>query len=493
MSRNVAGIHSIPTLALLPLALALAGAVPGCRKTEAPSAPEPAVRPNVLLVVLDTTRADYFSGNGHPKPTTPHVDALAAEGTRYTRAYATDFWTLPSHASLFTGLYPGEAGATAETNHLPERVVTLAERLQESGYDTGAVVCNVWISRERGFGQGFTDFAEMWRGENGGQGADTQHDEQPAVDRAVAWMTQRVAGASSPFFLFVNFNIAHLPYAPPPEVREQFFSQAWPPERVTRLMRIAGMWPHLAGRLQLGETDYSIMRELYEAEVARADDYTGQLVDALKRLAILDETLVIVTSDHGENIGDHGMIDHLLSMHETTLHIPMVIRYPGRFAAGVSVDDLVSLVDVMPTVLDVCGALDESTRPDIERTSLCREDRPRRLFVVAENERPVNGVRLMKKSFPAFDTSKIDYPMRAIRTRRHRLIWHQGREVELFDLMNDPSETRNVGAIYPEIREELFALLKAWTERGGAAADATMFESQDAESLERLRSLGYID
>ncbi len=259
-------------------------------------------------------------------------------------------------------------------------------------------------------------------------------------------------------------------------------------------MRISGMWPYLAGKIKLDQTDFRIMRELYEGEVARADAYAGQLIDALSRWSILDDTLVIVTSDHGENIGDHGMIDHLLSMHETTLHIPLVIRYPRRFSAGTTNDDLVSLVDIVPTVLDVCGLLDVSEVPGIERRSLCREDRLRHRFVVAENERPINGIRLLRKNFPEFDTSTINHPMRAIRTQRYKLIWHEGRKVELFDLESDPGETRDLAASHPQIREELLGQLKDWKARGGTATDAgQMFESQDAESLERLRSLGYID
>ncbi|MHC4696965.1 MAG: sulfatase family protein [Planctomycetota bacterium] len=481
-------------LYLLLSACWLALVLPGCRKPEEVKEEEQ-IRPNVLMVVLDTTRADYFSAYGHPQPTTPRTDQLATEGIRYTQAFATDFWTLPAHASLFTGLYPGEAQATAETNHMPEHVVTIAEHLRDNGYETGAVVCNPWVSIERGFGQGFTDFAEMWRKENRPIGAAGEsRSEQPAVDRAVAWMEQKLAVTRSPFFLFVNFNVAHLPYTPPPEVRNRFAKQAWPPARVTRLMRISGMWPYLAGKIRLDETDFKIMRELYEAEVARADTYTGQLIDALSRWSILDDTLVIVTSDHGENIGDHGMIDHLLSMHETTLRIPLIIRYPKRFNTGTTCDELVSLVDIVPTVLDVCGLLDVSEVPGVERRSLCREDRLRHRFVVAENERPINGIRLLKSNFPEFDTSTINYPMRAIRTQRYKLIWHEGRKVELFDLQSDPNETRDLAASHPQIRDDLLGQLKDWKARGGTATDAgQMFESHDAESLERLRSLGYID
>ncbi len=189
-------------------------------------------RPNILLVVLDTARADYFSCYGHERPTTPSVDQLAEGGVRFEHAYATDFWTLPSHASLLTGLYPTEAQATSETNHLPDSVTTLAERLHVCGYRTGAVVCNAWVSRERGFARGFEDFTEMWREPKRPLCAEKPGlSEQEAVDRAVTWMDARTQ-ERAPFFLFVNFNVAHMPYRPPQDFWKQFATREWPGVRL---------------------------------------------------------------------------------------------------------------------------------------------------------------------------------------------------------------------------------------------------------------------
>ena len=177
---------------------------------------------NVLLVTLDTTRADYFSCYGKRPRTTPRMDDFAADSARYSRAFSTDFWTLPSHASILTGLYPSEAGATSETNHLPADVTTLAEHLKEAGYQTGAVVCNAWVSAERGFDQGFTDYVEMWRARNRpGPGASPARREQAPADQAVAWIERHAVGPA-PFFLFINFNMAHLPYRPPSRFRARF-------------------------------------------------------------------------------------------------------------------------------------------------------------------------------------------------------------------------------------------------------------------------------
>lgn len=445
-------------------------------------------RPNVLLVVLDTTRADYLSSYGHPRPTTPRLDRLAAEGTLYLRAYATSFWTLPSHASLLTGLYPSVAGATSETNHLPADAETLAELLRGAGYRTGAVIRNAWISEERGFGQGFDDFIEAWRGEGSSPGPEA---EQAAVDAAVAWLEEREA-TEGPFFLLVNLNVAHLPYLPPEDSRRRFSSEPWPPERVARLMEIKGGWQHLAGELPLDDTDYRILRQLYAAEVATADELVGQILDALEDDGRLDDTLVIVTSDHGENLGEHGMIDHMLSMYDTTTRVPLIIRYPERFEAGAREEDLVSLVDIVPTVLDVCSLI-EARDPEHLRSSLASSERVRRPAVFAENARPINGIERLRRWFPHFDATRIDHAMRMIRTDRFKLVWRVNVAASLFDLERDPGETVDVAGERRELRDDLLAALRRWALSLDARAGSGPFESRDRESLEQLRSLGYLE
>lgn len=451
-----------------------------CRGPARPAKPP---RPNVLLVVLDTTRADYLSCYGYPAPTTPHLDRLAAEGTLYRRAFATDFWTLPSHASLLTGLYPGAAGATSETSQLPAAAVTLAERLRQAGYATGAVVRNAWLSEERGFAQGFDDFVESWRGDDEVSELVGEH---AAVDAATAWLEEHVGG---PSFLFVNLNIAHLPYTPAEELRRRFAAREWPPEQLARAQEVQGGWAHLTGTTPLGETDFLLLRELYAAEVAQADELAGRLLDALRQGGTIDDTLVIVTSDHGENLGEHGLIDHVNSMYDTTLRVPLLVRYPPRFAAGSVVDDLVSLVDVVPTVLDACG-LTEGL--DVTR-SLGRRDRRRRRAVFAENARPLHGIERLRRYFPHFDATVIDHRLRVIRTERHKLIWKVGTAAELFDLEADPGETVDLADTRQELRNELLAALREWTLGLEMPGAVERFESRDAEALERLRALGYVE
>lgn len=448
--------------------------------------PARTLRPNVVLVVLDTTRASALSAYGNAKPTTPNFDRLAAEGTLFNRAMATDFWTLPTHASLLTGLYPSDHGATSETNALPKHAETLAERLKREGWSTGAFVSNTWVSAERGFDRGFEVFSESWRGAGS---VKTQVIDRRTLREASIWIEKQHA-SNRPFFAMLNLNGAHMPYAPDTSVRLKFSPESYPPTRAARAREIVGMWKSLAGELVLDDLDYQIMREYYEAEIHMVDRLVGRLVKRLVDLGIHDETLIIVTADHGENIGEHGRIDHLFSMHETTIHIPLVVRYPARFTAGRVDTDLASQVDVMPTVLDVLGLANGDA--DVITRSLANPEREAPAFVIAENDRPINGIELMERKYPDFDTTTIDHRVRMLRTDRYKLIWRSNAAVELFDLESDPVEAHDVSDQIPDIRNELLAQLEEWMQ-SREVQDAASFDTTDPESLEQLKALGYIE
>jgi len=446
----------------------------------------PSVRPNVLLVVLDTVRADALSCYGNPRPTTPILDQLAADGTRFVAAYASCFWTLPSHASLLTGHYPSAAGATSETNHLPATATTLAEHLAKAGYRTAAVVRNPWISAERGFDQGFEEFLEDWRDD-----VASEAEEERAAAATAASLMDGLAAGDAPFFLFVNLNIAHMPYTPPESTFAGFASERWPEPKIARLRSIKGGWGHLAGALRLDDADFRILRDLYEAEVAVADELVGELIEALGTLGLLDRTLVVVTSDHGENLGDHGMIDHVYSMFDTTVRVPLIVRYPTRFAAGGEVDELSSLIDIVPTVLDACGV--EADGAEFAGMPLGERAAAASSAVFAENGRPINGLRLLRQEFPEFDAAALDHRIRMIRSGSHKLIWKTGVSAELFDLATDPGEQQDVESALPELRDRLLGELRAWSLGVEPRQPPGAFESRDQESLERLRALGYVE
>jgi len=272
------------------------GLADGCRPARAPARP-----PNVLVVVTDTARADAFSYEaGGP---TPGAKQLASDGVRYRQARSTSAWTLPAHASLFTGLYPSNHDAHHENLLLDNERLTLAELLQPT-HDTAAFCENPHISPSAGFDQGFDLFVETWRS-------------TPPMTITRSWeefLAARTGEAAGerPFFLFVNILDPHLPYRPPPAFARATLPAGTSDEQRHRATMVAMPQAvgHMAGTAPLDDEALATLRGLYAAEVSYADTRIGGLLDLLRETGELDRTLVVWTSDHGENIGDHGLMDH---------------------------------------------------------------------------------------------------------------------------------------------------------------------------------------
>jgi arylsulfatase A-like enzyme len=431
---------------------------------------------------------------GYDRPTTPHIDAIAAQGTLYTHAFSTCFWTLPAHASLFTGLHPLQAGATSETLHLPENNTTIAEALGAVGYRTSAYVCNSWVSKERGFAQGFGEYTEMWRHENQVDEDSTAGSmETIAVDKMERFI-QGAAEDGKPFFLFANLNGVHLPYRPAPEYVEKFVAnRGHDMQRAIALSQITSGWGHLVGETPLSTEDYKILSDLYDGEVAWADALVGRIADALDHAGIADDTIFIIMADHGEHLGEHDKIDHMSTMYDPALHIPLVIRYPGTFKAGVRNDKMVSIVDVAPTLLHLCDAADRI--PDLHAgvTSLANPARAPETFILAGNERPLTGIKLLQSRYPGYDYHAIDYRLRCLRSSESKLIWNENHGAELYNLVRDPGEATNLAQAQAATQRDMMGLLSKSFDTMGKSKEYFMFESTDREALERLRSLGYIN
>ncbi len=451
-------------------------------------APPSRARPNVVLIVLDTIRADILSAYGYPKPTSPSLSLVASEGILFHQAITTDFWTLPAHASLLTGEYPAVHQATSETNALGEEAMTLAEYLRAAGYKTRAYVSNPWIGSEQGFGQGFDTYIETWKS------APTAHDayatDSAGIEGAQAWLNEQNERGEN-FFLFLNLNSAHMPYSPDALTLVEISPAPRSPERTRELRAIKGMWAYLGGEYSLKADDFEVLQDLYAAEVAMVDGLVGGMVEFMRELNMLDDTLLIITSDHGENLGEHGMVDHLLSMYETTMRVPLIMRLPSSFSAGSESEELVSLVDIVPTVLDICGLAPQY--PDIAARSLLSPSRSPHEFVIAENERPLNGVNLMRENFPDFDPASIDHRMKMLRTLQHKLIWYDDGRVEVYDLQSDPGELNDLSVLEPELSSRLLSQLEAWNAAQEDPRPSQPVEISDPETRDQLRALGYID
>ncbi|MCC6848340.1 MAG: sulfatase [Deltaproteobacteria bacterium] len=419
-------------------------------------------RPNVLLVTLDTTRADHLGCYGYGRDTSPTLDALAAESVLYTRALAPGTWTLPSHASLFTGKCPTSHGARYDphgslvlASAIPNRPTlneyrvrglaptetTLASVLGKAGYHTGGVAGGPWLKGVFGLGTGFAWWDDDGIGSvNGRVAADLNA-------RALPWLDR----VEEPFFLFLNYFDAHAPFLPPVDLAARYLSAPVPP----------GAPPTPEQTLAL-----------YDAEIRYADQHLGDVVRLLARRNLYDRTWIIVTSDHGELFGEHGLRGHGTAPYQEVLHVPFVSKPPlGDGGLGERADPI-QLTDVMALVLERLGV----PRPDGTQGAVP----------------PKLGRPLMAESYVLAAL----YPYGdwfAIFDGDWKYMWNSQGASALYDLAADPREETNLLAADPEraasmeraMRQYLADLPRAQGDGpGGNVDDATR---------EALKSLGYID
>lgn len=421
------------------------------------SPPEERVRANVLLVTLDTTRADRLGAYGHSRPTSPNLDVLSSEAILYERAYSTSSWTLPAHVSLFTGKYPASHGARhdpegplvlADAVEAPRSVrargmspqePTLARILAGHGWATGAVVGGPWLIRVFGVGAGFGFYDDEGMQSRLGRRA------TEITDRAIGWL----ARTEEPFFLFLNYFDPHAPYTPPPR-----FARAFLPPGVS--------------------PDPTALRQapaLYDGEIRYTDDELGRLFRWLRERGLWERTLVVVTADHGELLGERGDWGHERWLWEPLVHVPLIVKpagpgRPGRREAGP-----VSLVDVLPLVLRELGlpapAGVQGEAPPAARRELLAEVNP------IGNESDTGEWRARWDGSFKFLTSTLG--------ERH-----------LYDLAVDPGEARNLVQRDAEGAEaQARALERAFASLPPPPADAGPVQVDD-RTRELLRELGYL-
>lgn len=446
---------------VLVLAMATSGARVWSEHRAIAALPPPPSTPNVLLIVWDTVRAKNLSLYGYDRPTTPNLERLAARGVRYQHAFSTSPWTLPSHASFFTGRWPHELSA-GWRKPLDGTHATLAGRLSSLGYDTAGFVANLdYCSRETGLGRGFAHYEDyplgVWeiftryvglgrRGDlfsfamvldklTGGRRVGTrpliplskEHAKGAAdIDRGfldwLSWQRTR----NRPFFAFLNYNDAHTPYEVPDDSPRGFGSRptSWHE-------RLALQQWSMLDKTKLPYHDVLLANDLYDDSIAYLDRRLGALLDELGRRGVIDDTLVIVTSDHGEHLGDHLLFFHGCSLYRQLVQVPLVVAGPKGVPAGLSIAEPVSLRDLPATVLDLLGIAGGAAFPGRSLARFWRR---------ADGEPP-----------PAFEPLLME-------TERPTLLTNQGRE----PAAKGPMKSMIAGGMHyirsGDGSEELFAL-----------------------------------
>ena len=468
-----------------------------------PPAPGAASRPNVLVIVLDTVRPDHLGVYGYGRPTSPRIDALAREGVVYREAYAPSPWTVPSHASLLTGLGPARHHAHHERPFLARSHETLAETLRDHGYRTGAFVVNPYVGAWSGFDQGFGRFRNLAfelipRGyllETVLPGSGGDMAGSLAVDELLAWIDP-ATGDRAPFFALVNLMEAHTPYGMVPASDVDALARRDRTRRERRRLatRFQRDLPYLrCGHSSLAPEDRETLVDLYDAGIRYLDRLVGRVVDALDERDLLDRTLLVVTSDHGEPLGQHGEWDHQFALHEVLVRVPLVIRPPPRpstgpgWTAGVPAQ----LVDLAPTILGIAGVPYDPLRfegVDL-RTPTSVASVPREIHLAYY--RPRGFLRRYARDYPACDFTELDRRLAGVRVGRWKRVRREDGSGTLHDLATDPGETADLAAR----RREIVAALDTLLDRRASLEDhdepAAVAPVVDDATRELLRRLGY--
>ena len=440
----------------------------------------PAARPNVVLVTMDTLRADRLGCYGGPVAT-PHIDQIAREGVRFDQARCPMPMTRPSHASLFTSLAPREHGVLHNGAPLAPDIPTLAEQLRAAGYRTAAFISIAMLGGDSGQTRGFD---EVDLPPTGGYSPGAQ-----TVDRARAWLHTT---GDAPFFLWVHLFDAHMPYNPAPA-----FAPQSPPDVAARLP--IASWPALTAQASAHGGDLPLelfdrATALYGGEVREVDAAVGEVVDALRARGALDRTVVVLAADHGECFEHGNFFLHATCLYEGAARVPLLVRYPPAVAGGTERRDAVELIDVAPTILALAGA----PRPASFRgRSLFDSDGDARRVTVVQHPLPLDENVRRRQAEVGGLRSVAGVPARPWGDGRGEFAVVDGawkailspRGAELYDLRADPGEDHDVATAHPDAVAAARARLAEWEsahpERGRPPADVSPAER------ERLRALGY--
>jgi arylsulfatase A-like enzyme len=426
-----------------------------------------AKRPGVLIYLVDTLRADRLGIYGHSAPTSPRLDALAAEALVFEDAWGQASWTRPATASILTGLHPSRHGADREDTALAPEQLTLAERLGAAGYRTGAFVANHLVGGRFGFDQGF----DTWNGgDRGLYGAPARQ----LGERALQWLD----AGQGPFLLYVHTMEPHSPYDPPAEAMAPFELPDYEGDRDTRALLRLG---------QLGELSPEGLRFLearYAGEIRANDDAFGQLLDGLASRGLLDSTVVVFISDHGEELLDHGGTEHAKTLYQELVRIPLLIRLPGGERRSGRIAEPVQQIDLLPSLLALAGL---EVPPDLPGRDLSAS-----WLGDASSTRPA-PLLFAEERFTVTDKLAVrNGPLKLILNNDGPELWRAGTHVELYDLAADPGERHNLAATRPIAEAFLRQELERFRRQQAArSSDATPLELTP-EELEQLRALGYV-
>ena len=409
--------------------------------------------PNILLFTIDACRPDHFGCYGYNRNTTPNIDRLAGDGVLFTHAFSQSAWTTPGMISIFTSLYPPTHGVDAKDRTLKDDVLTLTKVLKKNGYAAPVL-------------PKFVDIPNCWH-----LGFEVVDKEQFQAEEGEDLLKLLEAYKGQRFFIWYHYHGLHLPYNPQNPYdkifQEDIFSGISADTEAVSVVKKKSVIKN--NSVNFNSTDRKVIIALYDGQVRQLDDYIGQLTEKMKKWGILDNTVIIVTSDHGEELFEHGFIGHASTslnakLYDEIIHIPLIIWWPKKIKHRV-VDELVQQIDVMPTILDMLGL------PIPERVQGYS-------LVPSIQGKPANNLRpvFCETILGGYQSTKEmeDIKLRCVRTKEWKLIYtntltsnvsigglDEGK-YELYNFSSDPKEERNIFENHPEVAKELKKKLFQW-------------------------------
>lgn len=513
--------------------------------------------PDILLLVLDTQRADRLSCYGYGQETSPHLDAFAADAALFRHAFAPAQWTVPSHASMFTGVYPSIHGTQHSHSLLPTALPTVAERLRIAGYHTAAFCNNPLVGVvNNGLRRGFDSFLNYsgWLTSRPNQAGvrrtlfgryrqvfkrilgSGMHKLQDSFARSDAmlwfafspimlplWQTalsfkgntskslrdtaqllvdRRGTQRDQPIFAFVNLMGTHMPFHPQRQMIERFAPSVLQSRQEQQYLRrfngdVFGWLTPLAS--EMAAEHKALLDGMYDAEVATQDYHLGEFFHKLRSSGALDNTLVIAVADHGELLGEKHLIGHTVSLYRELTHVPLIIRDPnGALPAGSTQNQAVSTRRLFHTMLAAAGDATDDEEPYslTHSGSGAAATDPDAGTVFAEAKTSQNVLNLMMRHKPElYQLHRCDQPRVAVWQGQEKLILTGKEHLELFDFVQDPAEQHNVAKEQPERVTELAHKLHTFIQHGklNSVATDSAIASEDAQVAHRLRALGYLE
>jgi arylsulfatase A-like enzyme len=424
---------------------------------------------NLILISIDSLRADHLGSYGYSRNTSPSIDALAGEGTVLENAIAQSSWTLPSHASLLTSLYARTHGADGASKAIASDTPTLALALQGVGYETHAVVSGTLMWARYGFDAGFDSYDDSLIQESFRENHEATTS-PPVHERVVEILDD----ASEPFFLFAHYWDVHYDYIPPLPYSKKFG------RKYRGRMTSNQFIKNPAINKKMNPRDLQHLVDLYDGEISWVDSYIGKLIDELKQRGLYDRTIIVLTSDHGDEFFEHGEKGHQHSLYEELLHVPLIMRIPEA-EGGQRITDRVQLIDVMPTLLQLLGVAAPEGLQGRSFTPLLAgegwEEQP-----AFSELTEATKVRDAKKRSNSWAIYRGQYKLTLFEENYY--------PIEIYDLVNDPGEKEPI--VDRELASRLLADYQQWLDAVPSAEGNQTIELDEGIG-EMLESLGYLN